>query len=214
MENDRCCYVGTVAEFLNLKEDDWKDYMIKRFHQVYPELPLEEDENRGQIKAWKNCFRVMQATLANAEHPETNYIVFEYKLPYEGGRRPDVLLINPLEVVVLEFKDWDYYQVSQADQLIGYKRDLEEYHVATRGKKVIPILVLTLTKGLSDKRKGVYVRSPDKLKIACHSATPFDIDAWLNSKYEPLPNILQAARLYAEEEPLPEIRQALSLIHI
>lgn len=210
MENDRCCYVGTVAEFLNLKVDDWKDYMIKRFHQVYPELPLEEDENRGQIKAWKNCFRVMQDTLANAEHPETNYIVFEYKLPYEGGRRPDVLLINPSEVVVLEFKDWDYYQVSQADQLVGYKRDLEEYHVATRGKKVIPILVLTLTKGLSDRRKGVYVRSPDRLKIACRSSIPFDIEAWLNSKYEPLPNILQAARLYAEEEPLPEIRQARS----
>lgn len=210
MENDRCCYVGTVAEFLNLKVDDWKDYMIKRFHQVYPELPLEEDENRGQIKAWKNCFRVMQDTLANAEHPETNYIVFEYKLPYEGGRRPDVLLINPSEVVVLEFKDWDYYQVSQADQLIGYKRDLEEYHVATRGKKVIPVLVLTLTKGLSGQRKGVYVRSPDTLHFKCMSAAPFDVTAWLASDYQPLPTILQAARNYAEKEPLPEIRQARS----
>lgn len=90
MENSRCCYVGTVAEFQNLNEDDWKDYMIHRFHQVYPDFPLDEDENRGQVKAWKNCFKVMQKALASAKHPDTNYIVFEYKLPYEGGRRPDV----------------------------------------------------------------------------------------------------------------------------
>ena len=50
-------------------------------------------------------------------------------------------------------KDWDRYQVSQADQLLGYKRDLEEYHVETCGKTVYPILVLTLTKGLQNQKK-------------------------------------------------------------
>lgn len=210
MENNRCCYVGTVAEFQNLNADDWKDYMIHRFHQVYPDFPLEENENRGQIKAWKNCFKVMQSALANAKNTDTNYIVFEYKLPYEGGRRPDVLLISASSVVVLEFKDWDSYHVSQADQLIGYKRDLEEYHFATRGKKVHPILVLTLTQGLCGQRKGVYVRSPDTLTLECLSSKAFDVNEWLNSRYEPLPSILQAARLYAENEPLPEIRQAHS----
>lgn len=113
-------------------------------------------------------------------------------------------------MVVLEFKDWDSYHVSQADQLIGYKRDLEEYHFATRGKKVYPILVLTLTKGLSCQRKGVHVRSPDMLSLDCLSSESFDINVWLNSRYESLPSILQATRAYAENEPLPEIRQARS----
>ena len=47
MENDRCCYVGTVAEFQKLNLDNWTAYMIRRFHQVYPDLPLDENENRG-----------------------------------------------------------------------------------------------------------------------------------------------------------------------
>lgn len=95
--------------------------------------------------------------MTNAKFPDTNYIVFEYKLPYEGERRPDVLLISASSVVVFEFKDWDRYQVSQADQLLGYKRDLEEYHVETRGKTVYPILVLTLTKGLQNQKKKTYM---------------------------------------------------------
>ena len=146
----------------------------------------------------------MQAALANAKFPDTNYIVFEYKLPYEGERRPDVLLISASSVVVFEFKD------SQADQLLGYKRDLEEYHVETRGKTVYPILVLTLTKGLQNQKKDVYVRSPDKLSIPCLSSKPFSITQWLNSNYKPLSTVLEAARQYANHEPLPEIRQAYS----
>lgn len=47
MENDRCFYVGTVAEFQKLNLDNWTAYMIRRFHQVYPDLPLDENENRG-----------------------------------------------------------------------------------------------------------------------------------------------------------------------
>ena len=203
-------YVGTVAEFQKLNLDNWTAYMIRRFHQVYPDLPLDENENRGQVKAWRNCFKVMQAALANAKFPDTNYIVFEYKLPYEGERCPDVLLISASSVVVFEFKDWDRYQVSQADQLLGYKRDLEEYHVETRGKTVYPILVLTLTKGLQNQKKDVYVRSPDKLSIPCLSSKPFSITQWLNSNYKPLSTVLEAARQYANHEPFPEIRQAYS----
>ena len=87
---------------------------------------------------------------------------------------------------------------------------MEEYHVETREKTVYPILVLTLTKGLQNRKKDVYVRSPDKLSIPCLSSKPFSITQWLNSNYEPLPTILEAARQYANHEPLPEIRQAHS----
>jgi hypothetical protein len=54
MENSRCNYVGTVAKFQNFNEDDWKDYMIHRFHQVYPAIPLNEKGRNGYVllKVW------------------------------------------------------------------------------------------------------------------------------------------------------------------
>ena len=33
------------------------------------------------------------------------YLIFEYRLKYEGGRRPDVILLTDTEVVILEFKE-------------------------------------------------------------------------------------------------------------
>lgn len=48
------------------------------------------------------------------------------------------------------------------------------------------------------------------LSLDCLSSESFDINVWLNSRYESLPSILQATRAYAENEPLPEIRQARS----
>lgn len=75
----------TVAEFQNLNEDDWKDYMIHRFHQVYPDFPLDEDENRGQVKAWKNCFKVMQKALTSAKHPDTIILYLSISYPMKAG---------------------------------------------------------------------------------------------------------------------------------
>ena len=210
MKSDRCCYLGTIKEFLNENEDEWIRSMKTRFHEIYEDFPLEDDDNRGQVGAWKDCFRVLQNVLKNAEYQDTNYIIFEYKLPYEGGRRPDVLIVSSNQLLVLEFKQWDHYEETQADQLLGYTRDFREYHVACRDMDVISVLVLTRTTGILRKTKNVFVRSPDKLEIHCRSDKDFNIYDWIDSDYQPLPSILEAARLLAQEKPLPEIRQAQS----
>ena len=54
------------------------------------DLPLEE----SQIRAWKDCFKVLKEQLPEIATAYPGFdIVFEYVLPYESGRRPDVLLI-------------------------------------------------------------------------------------------------------------------------
>lgn len=223
MESIRCCYVGTIAEFLNEVEDQWLDKMVTNFKSLYEKFPFNEKDYEdykkpenagqkpnGQVGAWVDCFRVLQKILKDVECPNTNYIIFEYKIPYEGGRRPDVLIVSSDKLLVLEFKQWEHYEKSHVDQLLGYARDLREYHVATRKRTVIPVLVLTTATEISMRVKGAWVRSPDKFQIHCHSNQDFDIEQWLESDYQPSLGMLTAARCLAKNKPLPEIRQALS----
>ena len=62
-------------------------------------------------------------------------IIFEYALPYESGRRPDVILLSEECVIVLEFKQYDYVLPADIDQVKSYVRDLREYHYESRNKK-------------------------------------------------------------------------------
>ena len=48
--------------------------------------------------------------------------LLEYVLPMEGGRRPDVLVLENGIVVILEFKGRERWDISDVDQAIGYKR--------------------------------------------------------------------------------------------
>ena len=84
--------------------------------------------------------------------------MLEYVLPMEGGRRPDVLVLENGVVVVLEFKGRDRWDISDVDQALGYKRDLENYHsVCQDGQHpVYAVLVMTRRTDLTDK-DGVFI---------------------------------------------------------
>ena len=86
----RCCYVNSIGAFLAESEPAWLKSMQENFKRIVP-LPLGE----SQVRAWKDCFRVLKNELPAiaAIRPDFD-IVFEYCLPYESGRRPDVLLIS------------------------------------------------------------------------------------------------------------------------
>lgn len=202
----RACYAKSVADFLQEQPDRWLREMKANFQTVYGGFDLSDD----QIDAWKDCFPVMQKALEHAEHPEQSKIIFEYRLPYEGGRRPDVILLNHDQVVVLEFKRSARLYRGHMDQVLDYARDLGEYHFASRDKKIIPVLVLTGATNLSEKKHDVFVRSGDRLEIHCHAAEDVDLAQWLTSPYEPLPSIIEAAKAFANHEPLPQIRRAQS----
>lgn len=79
----RSCYCDSVANFLKMTEDEWLEEMKNNFDNVYATYYLED----AQIKAWRDSFRVMQNSLSGAEYPATTQIIFEYRLPYEGGQK-------------------------------------------------------------------------------------------------------------------------------
>lgn len=210
----RCCYYNSVENFLKEDEENWLKTMCNSFNSLY-HLPLEEP----QEKAWRDCFKVLQNELVsvNDKYPGLQ-IIFEYALPYESGRRPDVILLSEEYLVVLEFKQYDYVLPADVDQVKSYVRDLREYHYESRNKKVVPVLLLTGTEEKKPQRyDGIMLCSKnwiDELcsKIFSDKIIPTDAKKWIDSKYEPLPTIVEAARTFMKHEALPSIKKLIVLL--
>lgn len=214
VSSERCCYASNMLTFLAETETDWLDCMQNNFTRIMP-LPLGE----SQVRAWKDCFRVLKNELPAiaTARPEFD-IVFEYCLPYESGRRPDVLLISQEQVIVLEFKQNFRVIHADLDQTAAYARDIHEYHYESRNSHVSAILVLTGATDIEldrDLSTGVLVAPKGTLQeaiesVLCGTTTRTDISKWLASRYEPLPTIVEAAKLFVKNEELPNIRRVNS----
>ena len=145
----RYCYANSVENFLNENKNNWLKIMENNFREKH-NLKLEQ----GQILAWEDSFDWLKKILVKIEEIKKNFnIIFEYELPYEGGRRIDVIILSNEKVFILEFKMKKNFLVEDIDQTIAYFRDIQEYHFESRNKKIIPILVLTKSENKKPKRK-------------------------------------------------------------
>ena len=163
----------------------------------------------SQVTAWRDEIEIMREALsecvaANPLAAEWS-VVFEYELPMEGGRRPDVVVLAGETVVVLEFKGGMVRPtVPAVDQVNAYARDLAEYHDVTHRngygrseRSVIPLLVLTASEyGGADLDRAIVVGRRDVARWMLELATPgaIDLDDWLSSAYAPLPTLVSAAK--------------------
>jgi hypothetical protein len=209
MSGDAWGWAGTVGDFLTVDRRDVLD-SLRAHHRAL----LLKNPSGTQDAAWVAELDVMRETLvAPAADPGWG-LVFEYELPLEGGRRPDVVLLAGGKVLAMEFKV-GAAQASQpmVDQAGAYARDLSEYHEASHGLRVFPLLVVTGGKGLDQNLRGVRVLSPDRLPPAitsCSAPGRIDLRTWLDSPYLPLPTLVAAARRIFRHEPLPHVRRARS----
>ncbi|EEL47985.1 DNA/RNA helicase domain-containing protein [Bacillus cereus] len=199
-----CCYKATVGEFLSeTNVQIWIDEMLSNFKDVYPELNSISEEQRN---AWEDCFICLQNSLEKI-NPDY-FLIFEYRLKYEGGRRPDVILLTDNEVVILEFKEAKFKKQTQVDQVIGYAQDIKFYHCESRGMIVKPVVVLTGgNKNVNmDKRpnnyemtdSGVQICGVRKLEeyllnnVNGKGVTVDQVNRWLESESSLLPNVMEA----------------------
>jgi hypothetical protein len=171
----------------------------------------------SQVEAWLEELEVLRISfrdLAISKPDSLNWsVILEYELPLEGGRRPDVVVLGPGSIFVLEFKQDPTLSRSAIDQVAAYARDLAEYHSKTHGIQVLPILVPSKTAGISESRDVVQVVSPDKLASLLDSfegENLFDLDDWLSGDYAPLPTLIAAAKMIFRNERLPSIKRAES----
>jgi hypothetical protein len=214
-QTNPCGWSGSIHTFLSLPKQDWLT-ALHEHHQHCMNSPVDE----SQVLAWDHSFDILQIELKKfvfAKPASGNFtLIFEYELPRERGRRPDVIILGSSTIFVLEFKDYGKILQAHVDQVAAYARDLKHYHAGSRQYTVVPILVLARAKDLIQTYDAITVVSVNTIgaflesRMASENAPLIDPIAWITADYSPLPSLIQAARTIWEKKPLPQIKRALS----
>ncbi|MDP2858742.1 MAG: DUF2075 domain-containing protein, partial [Bacillota bacterium] len=208
-------WYGSVSEFLGADEGAWLSSL-----QAHHLRCMNMAADGGQMAAWRESFRILKQqfpSLISLRPGAADWkVVFEYELPRERGRRPDLVLLATSDILVVEFKEQDAPLEAHEDQVAAYARDFKNYHEGSHEWPLHPILVATKYRGPVLERRGVQFISPDSLHAVIHSVVTdatgshIDPDRWVSSDYAPLPSLVQAARDIFNKQPLPQIKRALS----
>jgi hypothetical protein len=96
-------WAGSVAEFLSIPAPVWRASLEQHHREL-----MRVTASPSQLAAWDDEGGVMRATLRDACVADPTAVrwsvIFEFELPLENGRRPDVVVLAGSSVVVLEFK--------------------------------------------------------------------------------------------------------------
>jgi hypothetical protein len=204
---------GSVAEFLSTPGPAVESRLEQHLQGL-----LGHGAALSQSEAWREEVALMRAGLRDlviSRADAVNWsVIFEYELPLEGGRRPDVIILGSDELFVLEFKQDSRAQRSAIDQVAAYARDLEEYQSETHGRRAHALLVPTKSSDINLDIDNVRVISPNRLASALddtRTGAPIQLDEWLDGEYRPLPTLIAAARMIFNSERLPAIKRHESL---
>lgn len=204
--------VYSIQSFLEVEVATWGN-LLKEHHMEC----MQEEASSSQRKAWFNCFNILRNELSLLQIPKAVadkiYIVFEYFLPREGGRRPDVLILSGNNLLVLEFKGYSEESKAHIDQVKHYARDLRSYHEKSHKLNVVPFLVLASAKDTANDIDGIQVLSGDKLHelfIDFVKDEFKNIKEWFESEYAPLPSLIKASQLLFKENQFQQIKRAHS----
>lgn len=176
----------------------------------------EQQKIQSQQRAWKDCFDKLQRIFRNYSNLE-GWLIFEYTILRGSGRRPDVLLLIPGHVLVIECKSYNAVSTAEYLQTSLYVRDIEHYHstVQQQSLKVTGVLFLTnhTSEALVPKNEfQVYLASQNSLhklingliKRSTNNTIP--ADQFLAGTYQPSPSMLEAAHAILNNEDLPRIK--------
>lgn len=134
-------YYGTVAEFLELNEEDWFEELLKGCKNIGRNL----NDTRGLFHSFKDTAETIRQLFIDMESVDfKNWeIVFELRIKRSKMIRiyADVLIITENKVFSLEFKMKDIIEPEEVLQAAKYTSFIEVLFGADYD--VIPVLVLT-----------------------------------------------------------------------
>ena len=209
-----CGWHGSIDDLVQVSGEEIIRSLIAFYQESAGENPA-----ATQTGAWEDSLSFLreQFELLRDMQPESRQwsLAFEYELPREGGRRPDLVVLARNRIVVLEFKQKHIVEQADIDQVVAYARDLENYHEASHGHRVLPVLVPTRSDGQIEHFFDATVVPPRQLAeffaaLPLNDEPEINLPTWLASDYSPLPSLVEAARLIFRHEPLPQIKRAAS----
>lgn len=181
-----------------------------------------------QLHAWHQQCAILQTCLRAVPEAADGQVLLEVSLP-RTDRRADAVLLLPGVILVLEFKiGADRFDNAARAQAEDFALDLQDFHVGSRGRRIVPVLVASAAASMRPVQLGLRIAgvaevidaTPDRLAEVLHAcidrAAPIlDPTAWQAAPYRPVPPIIEAARrLYARhnvEDILDARAGALSL---
>jgi len=203
-------YSDTIANFLQTD----KNTILGKLAQS-SEFALEQT----QRDAWLEEIKILQDTLK----PHKGSIYFEYSIP-RMGKRIDVVLLIGSAIFVLEFKVGEDEFTSYAiDQVWDYSLDLKNFHETSHDCFIAPILIAT--KARVDKASVSTTPHNDKLLFPINSnedllsqviddvlhfvdGGEIDPSQWETGRYQPTPNIIEAAMALYSGHSVSEISRS------
>lgn len=206
---------GTVDTFIRTQTSSVLE-ALKQHHFDVMQMGSDHLQNSAWTGSVEMLRRVLRQLVIDRPEGKNWHIAFEYVLPRERGRRPDVILLADDTILVLEFKESPRPSIAFRDQVAAYARDISHYHAASHGRPIYPILVMTRrTDDMPHYSEDVAIVGEHALlsildNLQTDPSNAIDAEEWLDADYEPLPSLVAAARLLFENEPLPSIRRAHS----
>lgn len=161
-----------------------------------------------QKEAWLAQITFLQENLNGL----SGMLYLEFNIPRMGSRVDAVLLIGAV-VFVVEFKVGEaMFERSAIDQVWDYALDLKNFHEASHGAALLPVLIpmeakkpeavkLTVDHDRVYRPIGIHpggFRAVIDLALSQTSGQSVDQSQWAQAPYKPTPTIVEAARaLYA-----------------
>lgn len=165
--------------------------------------------------SWQATIQILQKALTKIiqENSSANgwQVLLEYEIPRLGSRIDVVILADTL-IFVVEFKlDRKKYELADQRQIEDYALDLSDFHLESKEKTIIPILLAPLA---NESHNNFIINNESKV-FPCFKANEdnlhniilnihsnyqnnlvekIDPSKWEQSEYQPTPTIVQAAK--------------------
>ncbi|MCX7372672.1 MAG: DUF2075 domain-containing protein [Alphaproteobacteria bacterium] len=175
------------------------------------------------IAAWEECVRTLQEALSDPSMSGWR-VFFEYPL-VRLGRRADIVLLTDRAIFVLEFKTAGAAAgLTACRQASDYAEDLHDFHAGSRGVPILPIAVghsaaletppLPLPSGVHPAR-SVTRELLGQLLFRTNQVLPprqpaLDAAWWSGQPYQPVPGIIEAARMAFAKQSVDAINATLA----
>lgn len=187
-----------------------QDFLSEGVPSILGKLALENtfDLTEAQRNAWEEEIRRLKEILSHGFYGAQDEILFEYSIP-RLGKRVDVVLLMGGIVFVLEFKAGAReFLRKDLEQVWDYALDLKNFHEASQGLTIVPILVATEARESSQNpvfcpysdqvfqplcANGASLESLLRQILARYGNASASWEGWAFSRYCPTPTIIQAA---------------------